>query len=301
MGQGQRGILTEVGTNELEVVEFIVFNRPYAINVAKVREIIRPQETMPLPDANACVIGVFRNREDVIPLLDLGAVLDHSGKSAEYSDGKIIVAEFNNAKIGFFVHSVKRIHRISWTDLETPDHGSILENKLTLGFIRLGRDSEEGERIAFMLDFERIVGEMAPGNEYEDEANDDENCERRRDFVILVAEDSLFMQRQMVAKLEGGGYRVIKTSDGQSAWEKINSGAKVHAVISDIEMPKMDGLHLTKKIKQDARFRKLPVVLFSSMINDDMLHKGKAVGADAQICKPQVQNLIEILDELVLH
>lgn len=105
----------------------------------------------------------------------------------------------------------------------------------------------------------------------------------------------------MVAKLEGGGYSVIKICDSQSAWEKINSGAKAHAVISEIEMPKMDGLHLTKKIKQDSRFRKLPVVLFSSMINDDLLHKGKAVGADAQICKPQVQNLIEILDELVLH
>lgn len=300
MNQNQRGILTEVGTNELEVVEFIVYDRPYAINVAKVREIIRPQEIMPLPDANPHVIGVFSNREDIIPLIDLGSLLDHSGKTSSYSDGKIVVSEFNNTKIGFFVHSVKRIHRISWSDLETPDHGSILENRTTLGFIRLGKESEEGERIAFLLDFERIVGELVHFEEEENEIDDDGKAEKRKGLVILVAEDSLFMQRQLVAKLESGGYCVIKTNDGQAAWEKIDSGKRVDAVISDIEMPRMDGHHLTKKIKEDSRFKNLPVVLFSSMINEDMLHKGKSLGADAQICKPQINQLIEIVDTLVL-
>ena len=153
------GALTHVGTNELEVVEFFVDDRPYVINVAKVREIIRPQVAMPVPGSHPTVLGLFRNREEVLPLVDLGKWL-RAETDLDAGQAKIIATEFNGNRVGFLVHRMSRIHRGSWADLETPGSDSMATSRSTLGFMRLGRTSGEPERIALVLDFERIVAEL---------------------------------------------------------------------------------------------------------------------------------------------
>lgn len=292
------GILTDVGTNELEIVEFFVGGRPYAINVAKVREIIRPGAVMAVPGSHPCMTGVFRNREDVIPLVDLGKWMGSAG-AVDPRQAKVIVAEFNLMKVGFLVHGVSRIHRLTWGDLETPGRGSMTESRSALGYMRLGKGSDEGERIVFLLDFERIVAELNPSVAPGPAPAAPGAAERRRGRTVLIAEDSALIRTLMRQELEGGGYTVIVTADGQEAWERISGGPPVDAVISDIEMPRMDGHHLTRRIKADERLRAIPVVLYSSMIYEEMRRKGEAVGADAQICKPDISRLLQTVDGLL--
>lgn len=296
MAREMSAILTDVGTNELEVVEFFVGGRPYAINVAKVREIIRVQPVMPLPDSNPNIVGVFRNRDEVLPLVDLGRWLK-SDVEADPATAKVIVTEFNGMKVGFLVHGVSRIHRISWSDLEAPDKGSMLESRSTLGYIRLG--GTEGDRIVFMIDFEGIVASLRSDTEEPVEAAPDATSARRGEKLILVAEDSHLIRKVMQQKLEGGGFQVAVTANGEEAWTRLQSGPPVDLVISDIEMPRMDGHHLTKRIKDDPKLRKIPVVLYSSMINEENRRKGEAIGADAQLCKPDLERLVETADSLL--
>ncbi|MBE0618822.1 MAG: chemotaxis protein CheV [Proteobacteria bacterium] len=291
-------VLTDVGTNELEIVEFFVDGRPYAINVAKVREIIRPGSMMAVPESHPCVVGVFRNREDVIPLVDLGKWLG-SSEAPDPQHAKVVVAEFNQMKIGFLVHRVSRIHRVTWADLETPSRGSMTESRSALGYMRLGRGTEEGERIVFLLDFERIVAELKPVEPATSGSAADAQAGRRHGRVVLVAEDSGLIRKLMVRELESGGYTVAVTTNGEEAWERLSAGPRVDAVISDIEMPRMDGHHLTRRIKGDETLRGIPVVLYSSMIYEEMRKKGEAVGADAQICKPDLARLVHTVDELL--
>ncbi len=301
MPETNSGILTDVGTNELEVVEFYVDGRSYAINVAKVREIVRPRAAMAVPESHPCVLGVFRNRDDVLPLIDLGRWL---GSSAEPDPAraKVVVAEFNMMKIGFLVHGVNRIHRVTWEDLETPGASSLADTGAALGFLRLGKDSDEGERIVFLLDFEGMVAEIAGhGREEAESAGRVGGPAQGRSRVVLIAEDSGIIRRVMCKTLEEGGYRVVPAVNGEEAWTQLDGGLRVDAVISDIEMPKMDGHHLTRRIKGDERFDGIPVVLYSSMIYEEMRVKGEALGADAQLCKPQLPELVGTLDRLLGH
>jgi len=298
MAQHHPGILTEVGTNELEVVEFTIGRRPYAINVAKVREIILPVEPMTVPDSHPCVLGVFRNRDEVLPLVDLCKWL----KSTEVLDptqAKIIVAEFNEMKVGFLVHGVNRIHRVSWADLEAPQAGSMVDSKAAVGFLRLGCETPEGERIVFLLDFEGMVAEIGPRRVDTNSGGDAAARKRREGKLVLIAEDSQLARKVLRQRLENGGYTVLVTHDGAAAWEKLDTGTVVDAVVSDIEMPRMDGHHLTRRIKGDERFSRVPVILYSSMIYEEVRHKGEAVGADAQICKPDLGDVLVTLDRLL--
>jgi two-component system chemotaxis response regulator CheV len=297
MAGAHADVLTEVGTNELEVVEFYIEDRPYAVNVAKVREIVRPQRVLSVPESHPCVMGVFRNREDVLPLVDLGKWLG-AASPPDPSRAKIIVAEFNQMRIGFMVHGVARIHRLSWEDLEAPDTGSMAHSRSALGLMRFGRCDAEEERVVFLLDFERMVEEFK-GNAVRYPATEAEPEERRRGKVVLVAEDSPLIRKMMVRELEGGGYTVLAKADGKEAWEALAAGARADAVISDIEMPRMDGHHLTRRIKESSELSHLPVILYSSMIYEEMRRKGDAVGADAQICKPDLPRLLETVDGLI--
>lgn len=300
MAQAHPGVLTDVGTNELEVVEFVLDDRPYVINVAKVREIIPLRTVMPVPEAHPHVLGLFRNRDDVLPLVDLGGWL---GGEAEPDPklAKIIVAEFNKMKVGFLVHGVRRIHRVSWQDLESPGHDSMMDSRTALGFMRLGGESEGGERIVFLLDFERIVTELEPPANEALDPEAEQVLQARHGRVVLVAEDSNLIRGTMVRRLEAGGYTVVATTNGAEAWDTLDAGGKVDAVVTDIEMPRMDGHHLTRRIRGDQRFQGMPVVLYSSMIHEEMHRKGESVGADAQLCKPDLPHLLTTVDGLLLR
>ncbi len=309
----QTNILLESGTNELEIVEFFIdepgYRGHYGVNVAKVVEIIRMQTATSMPQMrHPSVMGAFPHRDGkVVPLVNLACYL---GKTSEPSeDAKIIVTEFNNIVTGFMVSGVNRIHRLSWTEVEEP--GKFLQNvsrSSVTGVVRL-----EG-RVVFLLDMESVVADLDPSLAIRLGRLPIHEATANRVFTVLHADDSGHV-RTLVKKLleDSGQFRVLQTSSGEDAWsalEALKKRAKeggpslresLQAVISDIEMPRMDGLTLCRKIKEDPELNYLPVALFSSLVSDRTEHKGDSVGADAQFAKPDLQVLSEKVLELIVQ
>ncbi len=299
-------ILLESGTNELELLEFEVGNSCYGINISKVVEIMINQEVTPVPNAPEEVEGVFIPRDKLISVIDLHKVLNT--QCTKTDKDIFIICEFNQMQVAFHVSKVKGIQRISWSDISDPPsiaNGSSSEAAgLSTGVAKVNG------RIIIILDFEKIVSKLNRSA-----GLDTTGIDRltRPDAVvgnkrIVVADDSKFLNKMITDSLEHiGFYNIQSFSNGQDAWDYIqsyrDSGDKITddiaAVISDIEMPKMDGHRLTKLIKDDAVLKDIPVILFSSLINEQMIAKGKSVGADAQFSKPQIKDLINYLVSLL--
>ncbi len=293
-------ILLETGTNELEIVEFFIekdqgVREYYGINVIKVQEIMRYPKITSLPQRpHECFVGLMRVREEIIPLLDLGMYLY---KKRLDTSSKVIITEFNKMKIGFLVSGLTRIHRISWENVSPPVEIEYGDNTPCItGVIKFE------DRIVFILDVEKIVTDMAPIFE---DPKLKQQSEEGTNYKVLVVDDSPTIRRMLVSNLKG--FDVHVASNGQEAFDYLKSlGSswdeiikRCNLVISDIEMPQMDGFTLTKKIKEDPILRDLPVILFSSMIIDKLLHKGKAVGADDQITKPEIGQLADRARQLI--
>jgi two-component system chemotaxis response regulator CheV len=300
----QTNILLESGTNELEIVEFYLdeangdanYKGYYGVNVAKVLEIIRkPKSVTELPEvAHPSVLGAFNQRSHVIPLVDLSQWLDKA--RIEEESPKVIVTEFNQVVTAFLVSGVTRIHRLSWQDVEPPSNyiQSFSGNTIT-GVVKFE------DRIVFLLDLERIVAELNPDLALRLDELPAEYLGSH--YRALIADDSTLIRTMLRDLLEKAGFEVEAVSDGGAAWrrlETIKAKAEadgrpltdyVHVVISDIEMPQMDGHHLCKRIKDDPVLGRLPVILFSSLITDKLRHKGEAVGADEQVSKPEVSQM----------
>jgi two-component system, chemotaxis family, chemotaxis protein CheV len=307
-------ILLESGTNELEIVEFYLdeegetpdappYKGYYGVNVAKVLEIIRMPKITGIPEVNhPSVLGAFNQRSRVIPIVDLGVWLDK--QRVEKEPPKVIVTEFNNVTTAFMVTGVTRIHRISWEEVEPPNAyvAAMTSNSIT-GVIKMEN------RIVFLLDLEKIVADLNPALGLRlDEAID--WCADRR-YRAIIADDSGLIRAMLKDLLQKANFEVDAYTNGRSAWEKLveikgkaeEEGKKVYdyvqVVVSDIEMPQMDGHNLTKRIKDDPVLRELPVILFSSIITDKLRHKGESVGADDQISKPEVTNLAHRAKDLI--
>jgi two-component system chemotaxis response regulator CheV len=308
----QTNILLDAGTNELEVVEFYLdegdYRGYYGVNVAKVLEIIRLQPATAMPQMrHPAVMGAFPHRDGrVVPLVDLARYL---GKTrVQNQEPKIIVTEFNQIVTGFLVSGVNRIHRLSWQEVEAP--GNFLQHasrNAVTGVVRL-----EG-RVVFLLDMEAIVGELDPALAIRFTGQfSGEHAAEGTVYTVLHADDSGNVRNLVKSLLENSGrFRVIQLPNGEEAWNTLLAMRKeaeakgapikdyVQAVISDIEMPRMDGLTLCRKIKEDNILKALPVALFSSLITNKLEHKGESVGADAQFAKPDLQTLSERVMELV--
>ena len=251
-------------------------------------------------------MGAFSHRDGkVVPLVDLARYLDKKAEHTE--DAKIIVTEFNNILTGFLVSGVNRIHRLSWSDVEEP--GGFLQkmskNSIT-GVVRLEN------RVVFLLDMENVVADMDPALAIRLGKLPDELVASGAHYTILHADDSGSIRSLVKNLLENSGiFTVVQAVSGDEAWatlarwkrEASEGGMplvdRVQAVISDIEMPRMDGLTLCRKIKEDPELKYLPVALFSSIVSQSLEHKGESVGADAQFAKPDLQMLSEKVLELI--
>jgi len=297
---GKQGILLETGTNEFEIVEFSIGSVNYGINVAKVREVITRVPVTKMPKAHPYVDGLFTLRGGVMPLVNLPRCLNVEGNGEPQN---IIVTEINNYNVGFLVDNVSRIHRISWKDMEpAPECG---DQSMVVGIIKMA------DKIVMLLDFETIIAEVNPEiNEKLTtvEAAADTIKENRENMHIVVAEDSPMLRDLLVSTLHKSGYKFVRDfNNGQAAWDYLAILAKepgsiedkVKIVITDIEMPQMDGHRLLKLIREDSVLGNIPVVLFSSLINEEMRRKGADLGASGQISKPEINQLIDLLDALI--
>lgn len=293
-------ILLESGTNELEVLEFVINNNHYGINVEKVREILTYQDITPVPNAHPCIEGIFMPRGDIITVIDLFQALGFANDNK--SNNFLIVTNFNNLNIAFDVQSVLGIHRVSWADVVKPDATvSGPGSGVATGIIK------KDANLLIILDFERIVEEICPETSLKMSQVVELEHRTRNEIPILIAEDSMLLCQLIKDALNMAGYtKLIIKNNGQEAWDYLtelrkNNGVEYGAkcVITDIEMPQMDGHHLIKLIRETEGLKHMPIVIFSSLINDDMKRKGEYLGADAQISKPEIGRLVSILDNLV--
>lgn len=302
-------ILLESGTNEIEIIEFTVADEIFGINVAKVREIMVAQPVKPMPNSHPVIEGVFKPRDEIITVVSLDKYLELP--TCE-SDGRdiFIVTHFNNLNFAFHVHTVVGIDRISWTAIKKPDKAVYGGEEGSATGI-----AEYQGRLITILDFEKIIAEINPEATIQvkeiDELGDRE-VERRTsaEKTILIAEDSMLLSKMIIESLHKAGYtRTIKCDNGQEAWDYLvetkNSGdpilEHVSLIVTDIEMPLMDGHRLTKLVKEDKDLKAIPLIMFSSLISEEMRIKGEKLGADAQISKPEIGKLVSLIDGLTAH
>ena len=298
--EDKRGILLESGTNEIEVMQFTINNSLYGINVAKVKEIIVSAPVKSMPHAHPAVEGIFKPRDLVITVVDLPRYL--LGVETEKGPKDLfIVTNFNKMNIAFRVHTVVGISRISWKDIQKPDKTVSGGNEgVATGIAQCGSD------LVTILDFEKIVAEIAPETTIQMSEIDKLGERQRSDAAILVAEDSVLLSKMIEEALHKSGYVNTRMfPDGQELWNYLNGvrgenlEKNVSLVITDIEMPQMDGHRLTKLIKDDKEFAHLPLIIFSSLITEEMRRKGKELGADEQMSKPEIGHLVRVIDHLL--
>ncbi len=301
MEKEKEGILLESGTNEIEIMKFTIQGEFYGINVAKVKEIMMSEKVKVMPHAHPAVEGIFKPRDILITVIDLGYYLTGEDLGHKPRD-LFIVTNFNKMTVAFRVQSIEGISRISWKDIQKPDktlsHG---EEGVATGIAQCA-----GELVT-ILDFEKIVAEIAPETTIQisevEQMGDRPLC----DSPLVIAEDSVLLQKMIDDSLERAGFMDVKNfNNGQEAWNYLHGLKddpylydKVNLIITDIEMPEMDGHRLTKLVKDDPRLKKIPVVIFSSLIDDQMRVKGEALGADEQLTKPEIGHLVHVIDRLL--
>ncbi|MEO0630029.1 MAG: chemotaxis protein [Planctomycetota bacterium] len=299
----QNEILLDAGTNELEVLVFKLAGGLFGVNVAKVREVIRFTPPTESPMRHSSTMGMINLRGQVVPMIDLKKHLDLGVVDPEDPANRVIITEFNGIRSGYVVDGVDQIHRIKWSDVrEAPDVHSIDTSCQQIAVSSCTGVLEIRGDLVLMLDFESVADAILLSDKLHlDQVDNPDNVDRGSKRVIL-AEDSPFMRDLMQRVLVNSGYTQLEVySNGTDAWNAIEASTEenpVDAVISDIEMPKMDGLHLCKRIRASKNecVTDLPVVLFSSLISDDNLKKGKQVGASAQMAKPELEDVVRLVD-----
>jgi two-component system, chemotaxis family, chemotaxis protein CheV len=314
MDDGQkREILLESGTNEMEIIEFYVGKQPLGINVQKLKEIISYEESALtiIPERAPAMLGVLMMRGTTIPLIDLKVHLKQRclEEAATGQRPVVMVCEFNHRINGFKVDGVNQIHRIRWSDVQPlADFIDQFRPRFT------GSVNIEGREI-LILDLEYIIGEFDPESvlrvQQDTEGVDQSpSIEARKNKKILMAEDSTIIRSNLESIMRDMGYSGLEVfADGDACYDRVLQLKKqaekedgdidqyLNLVVSDIEMPKMDGLTLCRKIKEDLGFVQIPVVLFSSLINPPMEVKCDSVGADGYASKPEIAKLVRLMDK----
>ncbi len=295
----EESILLDVGTGELEVIVFVVNGNSYCINVLKAKEIIQLSAVRPAADQNKSILGLTNVRDQVMTVIDLSYILDK--KETDLSERKMaLVCEFNKKQVMFAVDSITGIQRIKWSDITKPD--SLVRGSLAVGNIL----TDNG--ILLMLDFEKIIADLTSDGNSEYKVGIALK-EERKSKRIYMADDSKTIREFLKETLGAAGYvNIVEFDNGKDVLEAIMNlkekygesfRQEIDLLITDIEMPILDGHTVTRKIKEDSILSTLPVVIFSSLITDDLHHKGEKVGADYQISKPSIGELVEAVDSLL--
>lgn len=293
------GILLEAGTNELEILVFFVRGRAYGVNVAKVREVLNIDTVTAIPHSHSAVEGMVRIRNEVVMLIDLGRFL-HNDATEPQPSQRLLLLEFNNQMLAFRVDAVDRIVRASWNQgTPLPDVRGMKSPVTSVVLLP--------DRMLLMLDFESIAAHVGVAGTQHSLACHSTQDHAVRSLPIVFAEDSRMISEMLKDELQAAGFtRLQGFPDGKAAWDYLESvveGADqtkvrdlVAGIITDVEMPRMDGLTLTRRVREHALLKEVPVVIFSSLVSRDNEKKGKQVGASAQVAKPRYQELVLTLE-----
>ena len=294
-------------TSALELMEFTMAGDAFGINVAKVTEIMRYTKITPMTLSHPCIDGIFKPRDKIITVINLPRYMALPENENPEHD-MIMLTNFDNVNAAFLVHTVEGMHRIKWSDVERPSsiiYGS--NDSVITGTTKIDN------RIITIVDFEKVLYDINPETGLQ--ISEVRQMGEREQTVkpIVVVEDSVFLRRMLLESLEVAGYNNIASFDnGQDAWDYLEKcrneclanitpiEKKVSIIITDIEMPRMDGHHLTKLIKNDDVLSKIPVIVFSSLIDDTQKQQGEDLGVNAHLSKPQIGKLVATLDEWIL-
>jgi len=301
----------KVGSNEMELVDFRILSNTedgvyegiYGINVAKVREIIRVPKLTELPGTPEYIEGIFDLRDVVIPVINLACWMGINPPEGLERNLRVIITEFNNVLIGFIVHEAKRIRRINWNDIEpatfSSSSGTLDGSKIT------GVTKIEGDNVLLILDLESVVQELGL---YEPDIEDVSNGEDEFSGVALILDDSATARKIVNEALTKMGFHVVEANDGQDGLEALedlykkygeNIAENLKLILSDVEMPRMDGFHFAANVKKDGRFNDVPII-FNSSISDHFSEiRGKEAGAEAYLVKFQAGPFYEEVSRVV--
>lgn len=287
----------KVGSNEMELVDFRIFKQEkdrvyegiYGVNVAKVREIIKIPNLTELPGVPEYIEGIFDLRGVVIPVVNLATWMNINEPKDKNIKPRIIIAEFSNILIGFIVHEAKRIRRISWDDIEPASFATgmgALDRSQITGVTRI-----ENDDVLLILDLESVVEELGI---YKPKVDENETTIEKIQGTALILDDSTIARKLVHDALNKMGLKVIEARDGTEGIDKMaelyevygeNLDKELRIIISDVEMPKMDGFHFAANMKEDPRFAKIPIV-FNSSISDHFSElRGKEAGGEAYLTK----------------
>lgn len=297
---GKDGILLESGTGEFEILKFTVNGKHYAINVIKVREILQIDKLSEVPNSPEAISGITLVRGEVVTVIDLKYVLEKA-HFAENHHKMTLLCEFNKLKVAFLVDEVLGIHRVGWSQMQKPD--DILNATLVIGNINLDGD------IYMMLDFEKIVTDISPETGISAARISGLEVKDRAAARLVLADDSPLIRQLLLDTLTQAGFANMKFfDDGQQAltyfYDLVDRKGDSYAdeaqlLITDIEMPQLDGHTLTRRLKENKVLKNMPIIIFSSLITDSLRHKGDSVGADAQMSKPEIGRLVLLIDKLL--
>jgi two-component system chemotaxis response regulator CheV len=299
------------GTNKLEILLFSLGTdlrtgrqETFGINVFKVREVMRTPVVTAAPDMPAAVKGMVSLRGILVPVVDLA---DFIGMQTETPRDIMIVTEYNGHTQGFLVESVDTILRLDWSKMRVPPE--MLTANLG-GLVTAVTELQDG-RLVMMLDVERILSETA---KYDDEMVFSAiQPIGKEGLTILYADDSSVARGQIERTLNALGIRGVAAMNGRQAWDELQKIANyadatgravkdlVQLILTDVEMPEMDGYILTKNIKSDPRFAGIPVIMHSSLSSMSNQQLGKSVGVDDYVPKFEAQRLAETLSRLLLR
>ena len=266
-------ILLESGTNEIEIMQFTIYGELYGINVAKVREIMMADTVKPIPHSHNAVEGIFKPRDILLTVIDLPKYLTGE-KSEKNARDLFIITNFNKTHIAFRVHSVVGISRISWENIQKPDKTITYgEEGVATGIAQCG------DKLVTILDFEKIVADIAPETEIQISEIDSLGRRNRRSSRILLAEDSVLLSRMIKEALGKAGYNnLLAFNNGKEAWDYLQSVRededfqnKVSLIITDIEMPEMDGHSFDKagKRRPDNERYTVDHLFFTDQLGDE--------------------------------
>jgi len=294
-------------TSALELMEFTMAGDAFGINVAKVTEIMRYTPITPMTLSHPCIDGVFKPRDKIITVINLPRYMALQENETPEQD-MFMLTNFDNVNAAFLVHTVEGMHRIKWSDVERPSsiiYGS--NDSVITGTTKIDN------RIITIIDFEKVLYDINPetGLQISEVQRMGEREHVKK--PVVVVEDSVFLRRMLLESLEVAGYTNVASFDnGQDAWDYLEKcrveclanitpiEKKVSIIITDIEMPRMDGHHLTKLVKNDDVLSKVPVIVFSSLIDETQKQMGEKCGVNAHLSKPQIGKLVSTLDEWIL-
>lgn len=291
-------ILPDSGKDKLEILEFVVGGNRYGIDVSKIEEIIGECEVQKVPNTKPNVEGIFRRRGKIYTVIDLAGYL---GLEGHHTKNIYLTTYINQTYAAFRVDEICMIHHLCQSDIQEPDRLLNGEDSVITGIAKMDHNE-----MILILDFERILFDINPEVGIDEEAAGRVHKESHAEVPILIAEDSVLLRKMIVESLSKAGFeKITATVNGQEAWDTLQTwkgddlDKKVPCIITDIKMPQMDGLELTKKIKGDAELQKIPIIVFSSVIDNTTKQQCIQAGANAQLAKPDIVKLVTCVDKLM--